>query len=342
MAENLIRSMLKGTQHENMEEITWEELNAQEKRECLGSAAVDIDFTLFSSQCLHLLAEPFVNLLLSNVSGTVVMRPYIQKLHGCPFTSILILANSQPWKIGICLTDSEEDEEKLILDDQPCKVSGKRYSNFIMEIAAKLEHEKGKTHPFRQIKTILLNLFSEFEICIFQFGQKQPLESFMQQVQNVSNHVRVFVALGMEMGVEDHFLCVAPEKIALGECFFPMLLSQRAGCIMLPSKHSRKLCPDSHRLVVYSTLHHNRKFYSYLLDLKNIASTDWARQFDSLDIENAASSFISHLRIQMLDKIDSFQRNIHPMLRQAKLRVENYIELKQSAKGAFSNLRIIC
>jgi hypothetical protein len=77
MAENLIRSMLKGTQHENMEEITWEELNAQEKRECLGSAAVDIDFTLFSSQCLHLLAEPFVNLLLSNVSGTVVMRPYV-------------------------------------------------------------------------------------------------------------------------------------------------------------------------------------------------------------------------------------------------------------------------
>jgi hypothetical protein len=91
MAENLFRCLLKGKEFENVEELNWTELTSAEKRCCISNAQYDIDFAFLYSTNGNLLNDPCVCSVLSNVNGTIVNTPYIQKIQGGPFSSALVL-----------------------------------------------------------------------------------------------------------------------------------------------------------------------------------------------------------------------------------------------------------
>jgi hypothetical protein len=117
MAENLFRALLKGREFGNVEELNWVELSAADKRCCIENARYDIDFAFFYSPADRLFQDSALCSLLSNNNGTIVHQPYVQRLQGGPFASSLVLFDVKPWKIGICLTENEEDDETFFIDD---------------------------------------------------------------------------------------------------------------------------------------------------------------------------------------------------------------------------------
>lgn len=332
MASNILRSILKGRNQENAEEFIFEDLTASEKRTAIANSEFDIDFCLFCGLGSTVLQDTNINGILSNATGSIVARPYAMKIYGCPFSSIVVLANASPWKIGLCMPDTTEDDSAVVISDSESKPLRKKYAQFIMECSSRLGDTQGRNYPYRQLRDILLEQFSDFEMACFQFGQKQAVECFRSQFSSLSTGIKLFVALGMEIGLQDYFIGVTPEKIPVGECFYPMLFSQKIGSVVLPERHAKKFLSNSNRLVVYSTMHHCRKFTSHKFDLK-YSAIEWNHYVDTASCINSCNSFLSCLKLFILEKLDLFQKSVHPMFRSSKLRVETYVELKVTPQG---------
>ena len=96
MAEELFRHLLKGKQFENVEEVHFEELLPEDKKQLTQNLQMDIDFFLLAGTCKALFSEPFTNRILSNISGTYVNSPYVMRLQGCVYSSCLIIADAKP------------------------------------------------------------------------------------------------------------------------------------------------------------------------------------------------------------------------------------------------------
>src|SRR5690606_32277389 len=140
---------------------------------------------------------------------------------------------------------------------------------FIAQVKELLEHLKGQCMPFRDIRQNLMFLFGNFNLTVFQYGQKESYEEFVNSVSLLPSSVKLFIALGMESKIRNSFVAVAPNGLSVGECFFPLFLAQEAGSILLGKKHAAKLSPNSLRFIIYNSMHHQRKHLSYLLDFKH-------------------------------------------------------------------------
>lgn len=247
-AQELLRSLLRSSNHETRDELTWSELDSLEKRTCLASSSFDIDFCAFSGLANDILNDKGISGWLSNLLGTFVKNPYIQSLNGYKYSRVLVICEIKPFKLALTLNEnSNDDEPDLIEEEQKEKKIHQQQSNFIKNVSDLLGAEKGRTVAFRDIKATLCTIFLGFELICFQFGQKQEIENFLTHAEKIDDKVKISIALGMEVFLDNNILMAAPENIPVGECFYPMLLSRRAGSILCSSKHSLKFAERSRR-----------------------------------------------------------------------------------------------
>lgn len=247
-SSELLRSLLRSTVQENSDDLQWAGLEITEKRSCLSSGRFDIDFAAFSGLSEELLNEPAIAGMLSNLSGTFVKYPYVQRLHGYRLQKVLVLCDMKPFKLALSLNEAaEEDDEKFENCESEENEKASSNAGYLKNVADLIADDKGRTFPYREMKSKICSVFQGFELICYQFGQKQRMEDFVAQVKNVASTVKIGVAVGLELFLKDYILLVTPEHISIGECFYSMFLSQQAGSILCTSKQAEKLLKNSHR-----------------------------------------------------------------------------------------------
>lgn len=249
-AKEIFKSLLRNSAHELNEDLQWSELTPLEKRTCLSSGTFDIDFLAFSGLAQNLINEKNIAATLSNLSGTFVKSPYLQSLHGYKFKKVLVFCDLKPFKLALTLNECRpEDEENVIQEESESQGECSIPSAFSKTVSELLGNDRGRTYAFRDIRFKVLSHFSAFEMVIFQFGQKQELDTFLTHVNNIDASINMSVAVGLEVFLKENLLFVTPENVSVGECFFPMLLSRNAGSILCTSKHAAKFARQSQRYV---------------------------------------------------------------------------------------------
>lgn len=331
MAEEFFRTILKSQDFEATEDLSWESLDAAERRNIVENIAYDVDFCLVYGPCTTIMTDRTVAAIFSNLSGSFLRKPFIQNLSGSPIGRILVIVDAKPFRIGLSIGKKEgtEDDEELFspfenqLDENPENVSG-----FIQEVVRRLQNHLGNSFPFRDVQKILLDQLGQFDLAFFQFGQKQPLPLFIEQFQYLNPSLKLCVALGMETYLGNFVLCCEPFGISVGESFFPLFLSQKAGSILLTEKNANKALPGSFRLVCYNTSHHRRKFFPFELDLKS----GLEELNDFFDCDGQAGTpvgkFIELLRMKIFQNITMIASNVHQLVGNSKIRLERYFLLE--------------
>lgn len=246
--KELLRSLLRTTVHENCEDLDWTPLEPTEKRTCLSLGEFDIDFCAFSGIAEALLNDRAIASVLSAISGTFVKQPYVQRLHGYRLQKVLVICDMKPFRLALSTNEiAAESEDQLIQEENLEKGDLMDHCNYSKNVANLLANDKGRTYPFREIRTKISSLFKGFELVCFRFGQKQDIKDFLTHVQNLDFSTKVGVAIGLELSLPQFVLLVTPENISVGECFFSMFLSSQAGSVLCSSKQASKLISNSNR-----------------------------------------------------------------------------------------------
>lgn len=247
-AQELLRSVLRGSGNENTEDLDIKVLDNKEKRECLLNSSFDIDFCAFTGVAERLFDDPAVNRSLSNHLGTFVKRPYHQRLYGHKHMKVLTICDIKPFKIALSITDCHTSEEEELIqisetNDNDCHES----SNFVRNVTDLLGEDAGKTFAFRDVRGRMSTLFAGFEVIVFQYGQKEEIENFLAHVEKIGPETKLNVAVGLELKLDSFLLLSTPDLISIGECFYPMLLTRTAGSILCSHRQAPKLIPASRR-----------------------------------------------------------------------------------------------
>jgi hypothetical protein len=334
MAQELLKTLLKTSQFEGIEEVPWSEVQPNEKKTLIVNGEFDVDFICLYGKCHKFFAEGTVQRLFSHYTGAFV-RPYIMRLQGSSVGAVLVLLDVKPFKIGISLVEHRTlcEETEGIYDDSTPKSLNKRHQKLVIEVQKKVENLQGKTFPFRDFKTEICKYFSDFDIACFQFGQKQPFDSCLEMLKDLSSEIQLDLAIGFESTIEGKYICASSEGANIGECFYPMFLSQIAGSLLLNEKHAARTMFGSRRMVCYSTLHHMRKFEKFQLNLKNNLEESVEVYDRRGDTTKAADEFEYFLRVKILERITELAAKVHPLVEKSKLRVESYFSIEVNQKG---------
>jgi hypothetical protein len=250
-AKELLKSLLRTTVHENTEDLDFCALEKHEKRLCLSNGVFDIDFCAFSGLTEQVLNDAALGKLLSNLSGTFVKYPYCQRLNGYRHQKVLVICDIKPFKLALSLDEPiQEDEQELTQIEAKEVDDNLQQSNFSRNVTELLSFDRGRTFAFRDIREKLISTFCGFEIICFQFGQKQEIENFLAHVEKLDSNTKLGVALGLELFLNDFMLLATPENTSVGECFYPMLLSCKAGSLLCPTKQAAKFVQNSKRYYV--------------------------------------------------------------------------------------------
>jgi hypothetical protein len=248
-AKEVLKSILRTSIHETTEDLQWTNLTEQEKRTCLANGLFDIDFCAFSGLTDEILNDVAVYGMLSNLCGTFVKSPYIQRLNGFKNPKVLVICDIKPFKLALTLNESfSEDDQNLVQEEnEEEEEQHLQRSTFMKRVSDLLDCDKGRTFAFRDVKSKISSVFRGFELICFQFGQKQELDNFVTRVEKMGSKVRLNVAVGLEVFLDGYLLLTTPENLSIGECFFPMLLSKKAGSVLCSSKNAVKFSSKSKR-----------------------------------------------------------------------------------------------
>lgn len=333
MAEDLLLSIMKTKEFEGKEELCWRELTRNEKLTMLAEAQFDIDFFCLFGPCESIFNADSILEYVSNLTGKFVEKSYLQRLQGCPIKCAVILAELKPFKLGLVIDEeSTEEEETMVLVEPESNNSG-RHSAFLQQISSIIQPQAKGMLPFRDIRNCVINNFLKFEIVLFQFGQKQPLDLFLRLQKDIPTGVRVAVAMGMEFSQQDSTVLTSPNSFAVGETFYPMFLSQQAGSLLFPRNHAKKLLTSSQRLVSYSTLHHQRKFINFQIDLNGLESPEQVWRSQTSENDSELCRLTQSLRGTVIRLLNEINTQLQPMLSRAKCRLENYFEIEKESAG---------
>jgi hypothetical protein len=135
-AREVLKSLLRTSVHESMEDLQWSDLSAQEKRTCMADGTFDVDFCAFSGLVEVLLSDQTLCGILSNLVGTFVKSPYNQRLNGYKYQKVLVICDIKPFKLALTLNECHpEDEQNLIHEDNEGQEELMEKSTFTKSVA---------------------------------------------------------------------------------------------------------------------------------------------------------------------------------------------------------------
>jgi hypothetical protein len=115
--------------------------------------------------------------------------------------------------------------------------------------------------------------------------------------------------------------------------------ASQSGCRLasLPFETRNQICPElkevrfiDFRFICYSTMHHSRKFFNYVLETGEIETNNEGTESFLQEKTAASASFVFALRQLVLRKVAELQAQVVPLLKGTKLRIENYIGIELS------------
>lgn len=311
MEENFLQSLLRTSQDAGIEIIAWKTCEAVEIVEAYDNAKVDIDYILLTGICKDLIISKPVEKLLSNCSGIFSKLHHVDAYRKDKRRKLFKICDIKPLSIALDIFQQIDEIEEEFNQFSPVYEHGLESSAYedINEELAKLT--KMGSVPFRTVQENLLSLVPNLRIAVYQYGQKQPLDSFLSLIEKPSNDIEVEIALGIELEMKDFVLLASKEGTIIGKEFFPLFLSQQAGSIQQKEDSIKDVNGSGcYRLSVYNTTHHSRKNFVNKIRLSELKESS----------ENLLWRFSTMATTFLL----KYSKELLPHWQRNKLRLEGY------------------
>ena len=303
---------------EYAEQLEFERLTRVEVAECLKNAHSDIDFLCVTGDLEKILQNKELRRMIGACNGSFYQKSKVEQLRLDKKTTAFNIVDLRPYTISII----GENEREHSNEDESFDCSTEIEENGISEkilyqkINGILENISSKNDPFRDIEEILKEVFVEYRIAVFIYGQKQSLTDYQALLNQMTNDVEVFIAVGIELELQNATILCSNEGQSIGESFYSMFLSKEYGSILIKNHaFASKMVTNSYRVCIYNTSHHKRKTLDPRLDIEQLADN---------------SSLLTKILHLIYDKTIALEGNVLPLIRSSKLRCEAYFKLNTS------------
>lgn len=164
--------------------------------------------------------------------------------------------------------------------------------------------------PLRHLNLILGKYFENEELVYFQFGQKSP---YLSQIDDLielrKREIPVNIALAYELESKNNF-CSFKFMESFKSFFYSNFNSDKAGNILINSKKvADDIFPNSYRVIGYNTLQHTKSGSSYKIKCGY----------------GECDSLLQRLNLDMADSIINRLPRLIEASKSSKLRLESYV-----------------
>ena len=307
-------------QGESVDPLEFEKLDQSTIAACLRNSTSDVDFLCVIGRLENLLENGDLRRMVQACNGSFYSRSKIERLRLDKKTIAFGIVDLRPYTIAVVghsggTEEVDEEEFDCSVEVPEENVSEKMLYENVNTLLSKLT---ARNCPFRDIEENLRKYFNSFQLALFSYGQKQPLDDYKTLLMNNSSKVETYVAIGTEFELEDSTILCSSEGTAIGESFYSMFMSKEFGSILVKNPlFAAKLVQKSYRMCVYNTSHHQRKNQSPSLEL---------------DSQSSETNLVANVLQTVHDKTLFLERNVVSLIQSSKLRCEAYFKLEAEGR----------
>ena len=325
--ENIFQELLCGRENEGNDPLQWETLSIEAKKRVWKTAKFDIDFICFCMPGIAFASSAAVEVILSKLHGQFRRECYVVKMRTPSFKQAAVICEIHPYKIAVPIGVFVETPGDEVFDPVELETEEKSSEEIRKELNSILSHAPKSLIPFRDLKPILRSLFGGHRLCAFLFGQKQSVESFIDEYSRLAQESLMFIAVGAEIEKESDMMLCSHEGFNINTNFYSLALSPNAGCLLVKEEPvCRNIIQSAYRFCVYSTVHHLRKDYPFGLKvLVQQEGNNAEEQREKEDHRNVRPLF-SELLEQAVSRTSENKSRFQDFFDAEKLRLERPCE----------------
>ena len=301
--EDLFRLTLKNTSEDAQPTLIPEKLLNTDFKELIEQKDVfDIDYILIKHLCTDLFNNPYICTLLGDNRGKFFKKPFRESLNSKLVPKVYTIAEIGHYRVGIFCPEIADNEnnsyesDKLISNDftyQLLERKLKECGSFSSYLAS-----------FESIKEKFIEIFSDFELVVFCYGQKTNVKVLKQFIVNILSvsHYPIEVAIGRQVKLHGYFLGCNINKETSSGAYSNFLSNSLCNVLIKQTNLSAKIIPNSYRMCCYNTIQHDKRNINTTLIRKANTKCNTLYNFkDSfLQIFDSINSLISSVEMSSL------------------------------------------
>lgn len=321
-------------------------LDMAEKKQLLATAPFDIDFFCVTLKGNSVLEEPDMKTYFSASQCRFYKSTALRIVRTSNFQKALILGEIGEFKFAVPVFKEENDTEEMdsleMEFERNIPVEGHMKVKALVDILdTKLKDLDHSVIPFREFKDVFLKHFFSLPCCVYQYGQKQPLEDFMKFFPNLfKNQTAILdIAIAMEINKPGSVLLTSNDSRNMNE-FYSFLLSKSYGNVLLKDKRRcQQLVEGSHRVCVYNTFYHTARKFDYEIKIlnKDLSISEKTKTDDKTDkMELLQNLFYTNILESVTENVQVIKEKIFPAIAESKLRIESYFSVNSLKESLVS------
>jgi len=326
--ENIFQELFCGKESEGSDPLSWATLTLEEKKVAWRTAKFDIDFVCFCMPGIAFASSAAVENLLARLQGQFRKETYVVKLRTSLFKHAAVICDLHPFKIAVPIggyVENPSTDEFLAVEPET-HFTG--HEDLRRELNLLLAEAPKNLCPYRDLKSALRRLFGGHRLCTFLYGQKQSVESFLEDYGRISQEALLFIALGAEVEKPGSMLLCSHEGFNIGNNFYSLALSPNAGCLLVKDEAvCRSILSRAYRFCAYSTVQHLRKDYSYALKITGKRDENVSQTSEEEGPTEGEDTVFCDLLAQAVKRLCQNKRPFEAFFESERLRLEGYFDV---------------
>lgn len=225
---------------------------------------MDLDYLLLVERCEVLLNIPEVLEYIRPHSGKFRRGPEYQNLYSSTFKGAWVLGQLGHLLIGVPiegLLSADKKEEDLLK------------TSLAKNLKTKMNCLHFNPMPNQEFVSVFLETFQCFNVVIFSYGQKQPIESIGSTITNLAGKCKMELAFAAEYFLPGLFVSCMHD-VNLGKYSFSNFHSNVSVNYRINNPViSANIVRGSYRTVCYNSFQHLKKHTEFILKRSNISNT---------------------------------------------------------------------
>lgn len=231
---------------------------------------------------------------------------------------------SLSWKIGIPLNLNHGNDgfDSFCSEEEISGEEVDKENLVVKAINSILQNSSLESLPWRDMKEVLSNRFSKFEsLVLFKFGQKQALQSFMENVEDLASVALIEIAIAAEISIPEKVLYCGKNRFVVGEEFYPQLLSKEFGNVLLKNEcRAAGIINGAGKVCIYNTIHHKKKHIKpYPKIYSETVESEETEKSKEKDLRGIMEKQLSNNLIEVRKILENYHNSC--------LRLESYVSL---------------
>lgn len=238
------------------------------------SAELDVDFLLIQHNCAKMLQEEAISLFFADLPVHFFQLPVRKKVYSQSFKQTLVFAKAGEYQIATplsCVFEQEDENDDLYSAVSDVKntrnwSTSAPYQVLCQKFSA-MRRSFRQGGSFSDLKVILLEVFGDYQLVFFRYGQKIPLSEIATKICSIFHDAKIPIEIGFgkELSLPDHFLA-AKFNADLRKFSYSVFLSNQVCNLRIdePVK-CQSFTEQSFHFAVYNTFHHREKLLDWVL-----------------------------------------------------------------------------